>query len=75
VVPSKPVFILNSGTVLAVGSYQYLDGRITYTLEHGGGGVVSTNEVDWNATTRVNNQRGVRVTLHSGRVASGTPGL
>jgi hypothetical protein len=75
VVPSKPVFILNSGTVLAVGSYQYLDGRITYTLEHGGGGVVSTDEVDWNATTRVNNERGVRVTLHSGRVAGGTPGL
>jgi hypothetical protein len=75
VVPSKPVFVLNSGMTLAVGSYQYQDGRITYTLEHGGGGVVSTDDVDWNATTRVNNQRGVRVTLHSGRVVSGTPGL
>jgi hypothetical protein len=74
-VPSKPVFILNSGMTLAVGSYQYQDSRITYTLEHGGGGVVSTDEVDWNATTRVNNQRGLRVTLHNGRVNAGTPGL
>src|SRR5271167_3956020 len=54
--PSRPVFVLNSGMTLAVGSYQYQDGRITYTLEHGGGGVVSTDEVDWNATTRANNQ-------------------
>jgi hypothetical protein len=74
-VPSKPVFILNSGTVLAVGSYQYQDGRLTYTLEHGGGGVVSTDEVDWNATTRINNQRGVRVTLHSGRSSAETSGF
>jgi len=74
-VPSKPVFILNSGTVLAVGSYQYQDGRLTYTLEHGGGGVVSTDEVDWNATTRINNQRGVRVTLHAGRSSAETSGF
>ena len=72
---SKPVFILNSGTVLAVGSYQYQDGRLTYTLEHGGGGVVSTDEVDWNATTRINNQRGVRVTLHAGRSSAETSGF
>ena len=71
----RPVFILNSGTVLAVGSYQYQDGRLTYTLEHGGGGVVSTEEVDWNATTRINNQRGVRVTLHAGRSSQETSGF
>jgi hypothetical protein len=76
VAPSgRPVFILNSGMVLAVGSYQYQDSRITYTLEHGGGGVVSTDEVDWNATTRVNNQRGVRVTLHAGRPSAETSGF
>src|ERR1700728_868207 len=62
-----PVFVLNSGTVLTVGSYQYRDGRITYTLVHGGGGVVSTDEVDWNSTTQANTQRGVRMTLHAGR--------
>ena len=71
----RPVFILNSGMVLTVGSYQYQDGRITYTLEHGGGGVVSTDDADWNATTRVNNQRGVRVTLHSGRLNAENSGL
>jgi hypothetical protein len=71
----RPVFILNSGMVLAAGSYQYQNGRITYTLEHGGGGVVSTDEVDWNATTRINNQRGVRVTLHAGRSNAETSGF
>jgi hypothetical protein len=70
-----PVFILNTGTVLAVGSYQYRDGRITYTLAHGGGGVVSTDEVDWNATTVANAQRGVRMTLHGGHGSPVTPGL
>jgi hypothetical protein len=73
--PGKPVFILNSGMVLAVASYQYQDSRITYTLEHGGGGVVSTDEVDWNATTQINNQRGVRVTLHAGRLNPETSGF
>ncbi len=70
-----PVFILNTGTVLAVGSYQYQDGRITYTLAHGGGGVVSADEVDWNTTTRVNAQRGLRMTLHAGRSNAGTSGF
>jgi hypothetical protein len=70
-----PVFILNSGTVLAVGAYQYQDSRITNTLSHGGGGVIGTDEVDWNATTRANNQRGVRLTLHNGHENTGTPGL
>lgn len=70
-----PVFILNTGMVLAVGSYQYQDGRITYTLAHGGGGVVSADQVDWNTTTRVNAQRGVRVTLHGGHVNTVTSGF
>jgi hypothetical protein len=69
------VFILNTGTVLAVGSYQYQDGRITYTLARGGGGVVSTDEVDWTTTTRVNTQRGVRMTLHGGHLNPGTSGF
>ena len=73
--PGSPVFILKTGTVLAVGNYQYQDGRITYTLAHGGGGVVSTDEVDWTTTTRLNNQRGVRMTLHGGHVNLETAGL
>ena len=70
-----PVFILKTGTVLAVGNYQYQDGRITYTLANGGGGVLSTEDVDWTTTTRVNNQRGVRMTLHGGHVNPETAGF
>lgn len=73
--PGSPVFILKTGMVLAVNNYQYQDGRITYTLSHGGAGVVSTDEVDWTTTTRINNQRGVRMTLHGGHVNLETPGL
>ena len=73
--PLGPVFILKTGALLAVGNYQYQEGRITYTLASGGGGVVSTDDVDWTTTTRVNNQRGVHMTLHGGHVSTGTPGL
>jgi hypothetical protein len=37
--------------------------------------VISTDEVDWNTTTRVNMQRGVRVTLRSGHPATGESGF
>jgi hypothetical protein len=70
-----PVFILKTGMVLAVGNYQYQDGRITYTLTNGGGGVLSTEDVDWTTTTRVNNQRGVHMTLHGGHVNPETAGF
>jgi len=70
-----PLFILKTGTVLAVGNYRYQDGRITYTLAAGGGGVVTADEVDWSTTTRVNTQRGVRITLHSGHVNTETSGF
>lgn len=73
--PGMPVFVLNSGTVLSVSGYGYSDSRITYTLVGGGSGVISTDDVDWTTTTKLNNQRGVRVTLHSGHVAQGTPGF
>ena len=63
-----PVFILKTGTVLAVGNYQYADGRITYTLAGGGGGVLNADDVDWSTTTQVNNQHGVHMTLHGGHV-------
>jgi hypothetical protein len=74
-VAGGPVFVLKTGTVLAVGNYQYQDGRITYTLAGGGGGVLSTEDVDWTTTTRVNNERGVRMTLHGGHVNPETAGL
>lgn len=73
--PGMPVFVLNTGTVLSVSGYGYQDNRITYTLVGGGSGVVSSDEVDWSTTTRVNNQRGVRMTLHSGKPVAETPGF
>ena len=36
---------------------------------------ISTDDVDWTSTTRINAQRGVRVTLHGGRISSETPGF
>ncbi len=73
--PGIPVFVLKTGSVLTVGNYFYQDGRITYTLAGGGGGVISSDEVDWSTTTRANAQRGVRMTLHGGKVNPETPGL
>jgi hypothetical protein len=70
-----PVFILKTGTVLALGNYQYQDGRITYTLAGGGGGVLNADDVDWATTTQVNNQHGVRMTLHGGHVNPETAGF
>jgi hypothetical protein len=78
--PGMPVFVLNTGTVLAVSGYGYQDSRITYSLVGGGSGVLSTDEIDWTTTTKVNNKRGVHLTLHAGHpnpgaANSGTPGF
>lgn len=70
-----PVFVLKTGTVLSVGNYQYADGRITYTLAGGGGGVLNAEDVDWTTTTRVNNQHGVHMTLHGGHMNPETAGF
>jgi len=64
--PGVPVFVLKSGMVLEVGNYTCQDGRIRYELASGGSGVISTDEVDWNSTTNINNQRGVRTMLPAG---------
>ena len=73
--PGLPVFVLNSGAVLSVSGYGYSDSRITYSLVGGGSGVISTDDVDWTTTTKLNNQRGVRLTLHTGHANAGTPGF
>lgn len=73
--PGMPVFVLKTGMVLSLGNYSYQDGRITYTLAGGGGGVISTDDIDWSATTRVNTQRGVRLSLHGGHLIQDAPGL
>ena len=72
--PGMPVFVLTTGTVLSVSGYGYSDNRITYQLIGGGAGVISSNDVDWDTTTRLNAQRGVRVTLHNPHTA-GVPGM
>jgi len=73
--PGVPVFVLKSGMVLEVGNYTYQDGRISYELASGGSGVISTDEVDWTTTTRMNSQRGVRVTLRGGHPSAGEAGF
>jgi len=73
--PGVPVFVLKTGMVLAVGNYIYQDGRISYELASGGNGVISADEVDWSTTTRVNSQRGVRVTLRGGHPSAGMTGF
>jgi hypothetical protein len=73
--PGVPVFVLKTGMVLAVGNYTYQDGRISYELASGGNGVISTDEVDWTTTTRVNSQRGVRMMLRGGHPSVGVTGF
>ena len=65
--PGMPIFVLTTGMTLPVASFTYQDGRVTYTLASGGGGVISSDDIDWSTTTRLNSQRGVRITLHSKR--------
>jgi hypothetical protein len=72
--PGMPVFVLNTGTVLEVSGYGYQDSRISYSLIGGGSGVIGADEIDWSTTTRLNNQRGVHLTLHTGH-STITPGM
>ncbi|HTW32154.1 MAG TPA: hypothetical protein VMD76_10765 [Candidatus Sulfotelmatobacter sp.] len=73
--PGMPVFVLNRGTILAVSGYGYQDHRISYTLVAGGAGVINADEIDWPSTIRINQQRGVRVTLHAAPARAEGPGL
>lgn len=73
--PGMPVFVLNTGAMLAVTGYGYQDSRISYSLVGGGTGVISTDDVDWQTTTRLNTQRGVRVTLHAGKISQDSQGF
>jgi hypothetical protein len=73
--PGVPVFVLKSGMVLEVGNYTYQEGRISYELASGGTGVISTDEVDWTTTVRINSQRGVRVMLRGGHPGTGAAGF
>ena len=72
--PGVPVFVLKTGMILSVGNYSYENGRITYELASGGNGVIAANEVDWSTTTRVNNKRGIRVSLPTGHQTASPSG-
>lgn len=69
--PGTPVFVLKSGMVLPLGNFTYREGRISYSLAGGGNGVIGTDEIDWSTTTRMNAERGVRVTLRGGHTNQG----
>src|SRR6202140_3216861 len=75
VAPGMPVFVLNTGTVLAVSGYGYQDSRITYSLVGGGNGVINSSDVDWTTTSRVNEKRGVRLSLHASHTTPDAPGF
>jgi hypothetical protein len=75
VAPGMPIFVLNTGTVLAVTGYGYQDNRISYSLVGGGTGVISASDVDWATTTRANEKRGVRLSLHAAHTSPETPGF
>jgi hypothetical protein len=61
--------------LLSVSGYGYQDNRISYTLASGGTGVITSDQVDWDSTTRLNARRGVRVTLHAAHAIAGTRGF
>jgi hypothetical protein len=67
---ADPVFVMKTGSVLSLRDYSYHNGRIAYALADGRRSVIESNQVDWVTTTRVNAQRGVRLSLHSGPVVS-----
>lgn len=71
--PNVPLFVMSTGTLLALTDYTFEDGRITYTLVGGGGGVIRSGEIDWSATLRLNALRGRRITLRSRRTSSVAP--
>ena len=71
--PGMPVFVLRQEWFCR--SELHLSGRrITYTLASGGGGVISTDEIDWEHHDAVNSGRGVRVTLRGGHPSQGASG-
>ena len=63
----EPLLVMKTGSVLSLHDYSYHNGRITY-FEDGRSNSIESNEVDWASTTHLNEQRGVRLSLHSGSV-------
>ncbi|HKF23030.1 MAG TPA: hypothetical protein VKE93_15765 [Candidatus Angelobacter sp.] len=61
---TKPtLFVLKDGAVYAVTDYWNDQGGISYVLASGAAGTFAVRDVDWDTTTQLNSERGVRVTL------------
>jgi hypothetical protein len=61
---TKPtLFVLKEGTVYAVADYWHDQDIVSYVLANGTTGTFAFREVDWDTTTQLNAERGVRVTL------------
>jgi hypothetical protein len=57
------LFVLKDGTVYAVADYWRDQGVLSYVLASGAAGNFALRDVDWDTTTQLNAERGVRVTL------------
>jgi len=57
------LFVLKDGTVYAVADYWRDQGVLSYVLASGAPGTFALRDVDWDTTTQLNSERGVRVTL------------
>jgi hypothetical protein len=68
--PERPaqltLFALKTGSVYAVTNYWVDSGSLAYVLSNGSAGNVDLQEIDWGATTQLNSERNVRVTLRIG---------
>ncbi len=61
---TKPtLFVLKEGTVYAVADYWRDQDILSYVLASGVSGTFALRDVDWDTTTQLNSERGVRVTL------------
>ena len=60
------LFALKTGSVYAVTDYWVDNGSLAYVLSNGNEGDVDLQAIDWSATTQLNSERNVRVTLRSG---------
>jgi hypothetical protein len=66
--PQLTLLVLRNETIYAATDYWIDDGGLLiYTLSDGVQRTADLGDVDWGGTTRLNAERGVRVSLRSGR--------
>lgn len=64
--PQLAMFAVKSGSVYAVTTYSVDNDTLSYTLTNGSTGSMSLEDIDWDATTKLNSERNVHVALPSG---------